>query len=260
MEARVTQVLPVYPTSTYIQWTIEDPDNTGFTFEVLRSGSPEGPFDTVSERLPDTVFSYMDTNVAHLGLSTKFWYSVKVTPATGPANAFVAVPRTPGREWHGLKGRLARKIRYDLKVTFEKLNGVPFLAIKRRRFGVRCSVCFNPRTKDALLSNCENCYSTSFEGGYHKPTKIWGKIDPAVVAQRMDSTGVTESSVVGLTTLDFPLLEPEDLIIEIATNRRFVVKQKVMSESRRVLVHQDLQISELSRADTAYKFPVVLVE
>ena len=260
MLARITQVLPVYPSSTYIQWTIEDPDNAGFTFEVLHSGSPSGPFEVISRSLPDSVFSYMDTDAHHFGLSTHHWYSVKVTPSTGPANSFVAEPKTVGREWAGLKGRLARKARRDLQVTLEKLSGVPFLAVKRKRFGVRCHVCFNSATKDVVFSGCENCYSTSFEGGYHAPVRMWGKIDPAVIAQRMDPTGITETSVMGITMPEYPLMEPEDLMVEIATNRRFVVKQKAMSESRRVIVHQDLQVSELSRSDTAYKVPLVLVE
>jgi hypothetical protein len=64
----------------------------------------------------------------------------------------------------------------------------------------------------------------------------------------------------GITMPDYPLMEPEDLIVETRTNRRFVVKQKVSTEHRRVCVHQDLQVSELSRADSAYRLNLTLVE
>jgi len=260
MQAKVTRVLPVYPHSVFVQWTIEDPENSSYYFEVLRSGSPSGPFEVVSGIIPDTTFSFLDSGVSQLGLSSKAWYAIKVTPASGPANSFVSKPVSPGREWEGLKGRLGRKARHDLAVLLEKLNGVPLLAIKRRRFGQRCTVCYNSRTKDSVFSNCDNCYSTSFAGGYHDPVKTWGKVDPVVVNQGMDLTGVTETAMFGITMPDYPMMEPEDLIVETRTNRRFVVKQKVSTEHRRVCVHQDLQVSELSRADAAYRLNLTLVE
>jgi hypothetical protein len=260
MEAKITRVLPVYPHSTFIQWTLEDPENSSFYFEVLRSGSPSGPFEVVSGVIPDTSFSFLDSPADHFGLTNHSWYAIKVTPKSGPANAFVSKPVAPGREWTGLKGRLGRKARHDLDILLEKLNGVPLLAIKRRRFGQRCSVCFNPRTKDSVFSSCDNCYSTTFEGGYHTPVKTWGKVDPVVVSQNMDLTGVTETAMFGITMPDYPMMEAEDIVVETRTNRRFVVKQKVSTEHRRVCVHQDLQVSELSRSDAAYQLPLTLVE
>jgi hypothetical protein len=260
MKVKITRVLPVYPHSTFLQWTIEDPEDSSLYFEILRSGSPSGPFEVVSGIIPDTSFSYLDSPASHLGLSNRSWYAIRATPASGPANSFVSTPVCPGREWTGLKGRLGRKARRDLSVILEKLNGVPLLAIKRRRFGQRCPICYNSRTRDSVFSNCENCFSTTFSGGYHDPVKVWGKMDPVVVNQNFDLSGLTETAVFGITMPDYPLMEPEDMLVEIRTNRRFIVKQKVSTEHRRVCVHQDLQVSELSRADAFYRLNLSLVE
>ena len=62
----------------------------------------------------------------------------------------------------------------------------------------------------------------------------------------------------GLTILDYPMVEIDDIIVEIRTNRRYLVKRKMSTEARRVLVHQDLQVSELSRSAVEYTIPLVL--
>jgi hypothetical protein len=62
----------------------------------------------------------------------------------------------------------------------------------------------------------------------------------------------------GLTIVDYPAMAPEDVIVELQTNRRFKVQRVMTSESSRVVVHQDLQVSELSRSAVEYSVPIGL--
>jgi len=257
----ITRVLPVYPHEVFIQWTMENPDNTPYTFKIFRSGSPTGPFEQVSEEeVRDNNFFYMDQPVPQLNLTNRAWYIVQAIPETGPDNAAASAPQTVFHQEDKWRGRIGRKARRDLDIQLRKLNGVKLVALKRKRFGTRCSVCYNPRTKDVVLSSCGKCYGTSFDGGYHDPVTIWAKLDPAVVSQRADNTGLTDSAMFSATMLDYPLMEPEDVLVEMRTNRRFIVRQKIPTESSRITVHQDLQISELSRADAAYAVELDLTE
>lgn len=258
MEVTVTRVTPLYPHDVFVQWTVEDPENALAQFEVLRSGSPGGPFEVISSVLSDDSFSYTDKGVHLLGLATQVWYRVKATPVTGAVNAVLSPARTAEFSEDPLRGRVARKARYDLGVSLRRLNGVPILILKKKRFGKRCATCYDAPTKSVVLSSCTECYGTSYSGGYHSPIKIYGKLDPVAVQPTMGVAGHSERAIQGLTIADYPLVENEDVVIEVWTNRRFVVKKKLQTESSRVVIHQDLQVSELSRADAAYLIRVEL--
>ena len=260
MKVTITRVLPVYPHEVFVQWTLENPENASYTFKVYRSGSPTGPFNQVSDEIRDNNFFYIDRPVAQLNLTNRAWYLVQAIPETGPDTSATSAAKTAEHTEQKYRGRIGRKARYDLGIQLKRLNGVKCKVLKRKRFGKRCPDCYNERTKDVLQSNCPSCYGTSFEDGYHDPSTTWVKLDPAVVAQRADSTGKTEAAMFGATMLDFPLLEAEDVLVEVRTNRRFIVRQKVPTEASRVAVHQDLQVSELSRADSIYNVKLDLVE
>ena len=260
MKVTITRVLPVYPHEVFVQWTLENPENAAYTFKVYRSGSPEGPFEQVSDEIRDNNFFYIDRPVAQLNLTSRAWYLVQAIPETGPDNSATSAAKTAEHDEQKYRGRIGRKARYDLGIQLKRLSGVKVVFLKRKRFGKRCADCYNEQTKDVLLSHCGTCYGTSFDGGYHDPVQGWAKLDPAVVSQRADTTGKTDAAMFGATMLDYPLLEAEDVVVETRTNRRFMVRQKVPTEASRVTVHQDLQVSELSRADVVYTLKLDLVE
>ncbi|MAG27830.1 hypothetical protein CMI47_20055 [Candidatus Pacearchaeota archaeon] len=249
----VTKVTPIYPSQNFIQWTLDDPNNVLQYFDVLRAGSPAGPYKTVAPQVLEDVYHYTDKSPHNYGLTTKIWYVIRAVPKSGSINATLSEPRSAKASSSGtLQDRIARKARYDLSITLKRLNGVELVILKRKRFGTRCSTCYNPSTKDVLLSHCSECYGTSFTGGYHTGVTVFGRIDPSVVQAAFDRTGDTETAVNGITMLDYPEVEPDDIVVERETNRRFIVKRKIPTEGRRILVHQDLQVSELSRSAVEY--------
>ena len=256
MKVEITRVTPLYPGSIFVQWTVEDPTNVLKSFDLLLGGSPEGPFETVASNLADSTFFYNAPRPETQSLSAREWYVVKAVPLSGAINAVLSEPQTYYAEAYGHRARVVRKARRDLNVTLSKLNGVRITVLKRKTFGSRCESCFDPLTKSTLLSHCAECYGTGYTGGYHTPYATWGKIDPAVVQERHDRTGPTEVAMFGITMLDYPLVEIDDIIVENSTNRRFLVKMKTSTQGSGVVVHQDLQVSELSRSASEYLVPV----
>jgi len=255
----ITQVLPIYPTHIHVQWSIEDRTGSLGSVDVLRSGSPIGPFDTIASDITTNNYFYADEEPVLDGLTTHYWYIIKANNKINASAYALSPAKTIEYDLKGPRAKIARKARRDLKVQLERLNGVPLLILKKRRFGARCPKCFNQATNDCVFSHCNTCFSTTYDEGYHDPIRIFGKLDPIAIQPSMGSSGTGETAVTGLTIVDYPVVEPEDVVIEIKTNRRFKVIRKMVSESSRVLVHQDLQVSELARSAVEYEIPVELI-
>ena len=254
---KIERVIPVYPEYMHVQWSIQDPNGQAGEVEVSRSGSPQGPFTVVANLNSDTFF-YQDFDVAKGGLSQNHWYRIRVSSKVNPDTKVFSDPGSVEFRAQPHRFRLARKARRDLYVTLSRLNGSIYILLKKKRFGSRCSTCFNEFTQDVLLSSCGECYGTSFEGGYHDPVSIWGKLDPTVIQQQFGMQGISELAMLGFVTLDYPLVDLEDILVEMQTNRRFIVKQKMQTQSSGIPVHQDLQLSELARTAIEYSIPVSL--
>ena len=257
MIPEITKVLPVYPSHVLIQWNVEDKESALGGIDILRSQSEAGPFNVIAT-LGSSEYSYSDAEPNLLGLNRKYWYIVKANSVYSESEFVLSSPKTYEYELKGHRAKVARKARRDLKVQLERLNGVPIVILKRKTFGPRCTKCFNPITNDVLYSHCNTCYGTTYVDGYHDPIYTFGKIDPVAVQETIGTSGPNQSAMTGLTIVDYPVVEINDIVIESKTNRRFKVLRKIQSESSRVLVHQDLQISELSRAGIEYDIPVRL--
>lgn len=258
MKPRIQQVLPVYPDYVRIQWTVEDKEGFCASVDVLRSESAQGPYTIIEQGLDPSVYFYTDYEVELSGLQRSPHYIIRATSINGPHLTYLSESKTYGYGHTDHRARIARKARRDLRVTLERLNGVKLAIVKKKTYGPRCSYCYNSATKDTLISNCPRCYGTSFTGGYHDPVYLWGKLDPAPVQSSLGVSGKVETSITGLTIIDYPVVSSDDLVVELQTNRRFKVQRIIKSESSRVLVHQDLQVSELSRSSPEYAVPVDL--
>lgn len=257
MTPEITQVLPVYPDHIYIQWTVEDKASALHSVDILRSQSPSGPFSVIAT-VDSTEYNYQDSEPNLLGLTRSYWYIIKANSSFNVNEYVLSEPKTAEYELKGHRAKIARKARRDLKIQLERLNGVPIIILKRRTFGPRCTQCYNPTTNDVMFSQCNTCYGTTYVDGYHDPIYTHGKMDPTVVQESIGASGPNEMAMTGLTITEYPVVEINDIIIEAKTNRRFKVMRRISSESSRVLVHQDLQISELSRAGIEYNIPVRL--
>jgi len=258
MKPIIQQILPVYPTHNHIQWTVEDKDGVFLSADILRATSPGGPYQTLQVEVASNVFFYQDSEADLMGLSTKYWYIIRANNVNNAEDYALSEAKTVEYEIAGYRGKIARKARRDLKVALERLNGVKIIILKKKRFGTRCLRCFNHVTKDTVYSNCNTCYGTSYDGGYHDPIYTFGKLDPAPVQTSLGTSGVSETAITGLTIVDYPAVDSGDVVVEAHTNRRFKVQRKMTTESSRVVVHQDLQVSELSRSAVEYTIPLEL--
>ena len=58
--------------------------------------------------------------------------------------------------------------------------------------------------------------------------------------------------------LDFPRIDEEDILVEKANNRRYLVMSRYFTSLKTIPVHQTISVSELERQAVEYKIPVSL--
>lgn len=271
MEIRITRTTPIFrsprETGVFVQWDLPSPPAGSVSkFKLERSGSNEGPFETVIDNI--TTFHFFDDlrdvptpedaeavreNLNFLSLRRTVYYRVTVTDDTGAEASDISSTGPT------LKDRkialLRRKMQKDLSVAF-KFNAVELAVLKKRHWGVRCKDCFDQLTKRVTNSKCNTCYGTGFEGGYFDPVRIKGRLGVDNVQTNITPQGKADVNKKRITMLAVPLIEPDDIITEIAQNKRYIVQHQHATELKTNPVHQSLTVSELATDSVEYRIPV----
>jgi hypothetical protein len=142
----------LYPSAVFIQWDVETEESGAFFVDIARAQGPDGPWESIATGLRDA-YNFIDNQfnlppadpknagregVNLFSLARAIYYKVTVIPPSGSANVFEshAEPVEPGLD---RRTRLfKRKILHDQAVGYRRLNGVPLIVFKRKRWGDRC--------------------------------------------------------------------------------------------------------------------------
>lgn len=266
----ITRTTPVYrspeETGVFVQWVVHSPPVAGIdSFRLERAGSPKGPFETVIENIED--YHFFDDlrhvpvpdagtreNLNFLSLQRNVYYRITATEPSG--TTYTSDPELIGDRLDRRNMLLRRKLHRDMWVGLKKFNGVPIVVLKRRHWGKRCTECFDPVTKSVTKPKCESCYGTSYEGGYWAPVQTYGRFTVTNVQTTLTSHGKADLSQLRCYMLDHPVLEPDDVVIHLRMNKRYIVKHRTQTELRTVPVHQVLVVNELPRDSVEYRITV----
>ena len=265
MTVEITRLLPLFPRGVFLQWDLINPTETGsFSFSVYRSGSPEGPWEPLVLGGTD-IYNYSDVlpvvstqaaeAINQLSLTRGIFYRVTVTPPSGCDNEVEVVSVVEPR-LEGTQRLLKRKILRDESITFKKLNGVEIAVVKRMHWGPRCTKCWDKTTKAVVRANCITCYGTGFAPGYFTPVLTLGRRGTLPAAKQIAPQGIAEFRPTQVTILDAPKVEPDDVLVFLKDNKRFVVRSVIQTELKTVTVHQKLEVSELARSSVEYRLVV----
>lgn len=267
----ITRTTALYPSAVFLQWVVSSDETGVFLVDVARAGGPSGPWDTIVVGLQNA-YNFVDDNFNLPGppvtspsggeplnlfsLSRDVYYQVTVTPPSGSANAFSSPP-TPIEPGLDVRTRLLkRKLLRDLAVGFRRLNGIPLAVLKRRRWGERCTSCFDPVLGESTREHCKACFGTSFLGGYWAPVLIRGRREAAATQTNLVAHGEEDVKYADFLTLDYPHLEYKDVIVDLNRNERYEVLRMTPTELKTVIVHQKLACSLLSHGSVEYEVPV----
>jgi len=269
MKLRITRMTALYPSSVFVQWDItpEPNDVTDYWISVERSGGPEGPWELLASNLKNA-YHFLDSHfnapiperpdatkegLNLLSLSKQVYY--RITGIDGHKAVVVGDP-TPIEPDLDVRTRLLkRKMQFDEGLGFKVLNGISLSVLKRRHWGIRCKICYDPVTKDGLQEHCKSCFGTTFEGGYWSPVLIRGRKDVAPVQTQMSPHGKTDRAVTTFTLLDYPKLEHGDVVVDLRKDDRYFIEMVTTTELKGIPVHQKITGSLLARDAVEYEIP-----
>ena len=268
MQIQITGTTPIYrsplDTGVFIQWHLTNPPSADINFKVERSVSPEGPFEVVQDNIVSYYFfdRYRATppagagetreNLNFLSLVRTVYYRISATAGTGESATSTA---DVGSDLPPKLARLHRKMQRDLGIGL-KFNGVPTYLLKRLHWGIRCKKCFDLLTKKVTSSKCDTCYGVGFEKGYANPIQIKVRFLAPNSDTQMSPQGKTDTTKIRVICLEYPNIDPDDILVTKKTNQRYLVQQQSQTELRRETVHQALVISELSKDSIEYRITV----
>jgi hypothetical protein len=230
-----------------LSWKLVDTseDVFDYTFQVLRSESPEGPFDKLTPPFQDH-YLFIDNTLTTGNRWRKYFYKVLIARLADPTDQkeSAVVSKDPDADLQALE------IRRHMQLLFQEHAGRRCWVLPVRTFGQRCS-CWNPNTRTRNRSGCRTCYDTSFVRGYLHPIEQWLQIDPSAKTKQTSNVGNQQQSNTTMRMAWYPPLKPDDLIIE-AENRRWKVVTVSQTEKGRAALHQEVQLHELPPKDVEF--------
>jgi len=236
-----------------VSWEVADTtlDILDYTFQVLRSESPAGPFDDASVPFQDR-YVFVD-NVTYVGDRWRFLhYVIRVTHVpSGKVQDFGPITHEPEPDL------IALELRRHMQLLLHEFSGRRCWVLPVRTFGQRCPACWDNRLYKRIKSQCVTCFDTGFARGYMHPIETWIQIDPSAKSEQVTNVGSMQQSNTTARLGYYPPLKPRDLIVE-PENRRWRVNAVSMTEHVRAPVHQEVQIHEVPQRDIEFSIPLVL--
>jgi len=236
-----------------ITWKISDfqGDVYDFDIQVLRSESPEGPFETIGPVFTDR-YIFVDQRVPIGNKYRTLWYKIRLTHRkSGTSREYGPASQTAEPSLD------AQYIRRNEMTAFIHVIGRQCWLFKKRTFGPRCSSCWDPVTKKRTRANCLECFDTGFLRGYLDPISVWVQIDPAGKAKQNQAQQISQISNTSARLSFYPSVAPGDILVE-AENRRWRVTQVSQSERLRAPIKQELLLYEIEDTDIEFKMPINL--
>lgn len=234
-----------------VSWAIQNvPDALGYTFQVFKSESPEGPFEDISGEFEDR-YLFIDNKLIAGNRWRQYYYKLKVrNKANDDTVEYGPTSKTPEPDL------IAAELRRGFQLRMEEIDGRRMWILPARTFGQRCS-CWSPILKKRTRSGCITCFDTGFVRGYLSPIETWGQLDPSAKSEQRMTVGATQQSNTTGRFPFYPMLKPDDLIIE-AENRRWRVVTLTQTEKGRAPIHQEVQLQEVEPKDIEFAIPLKL--
>ncbi len=239
-----------------VSWEVESTqiDVLDYTFQVLRSEGPEGPWDKLSAEFEDR-YLYVDNAVMALHRYRTWFYKIRVK-RKDTKDTWDSEAASQGQDVDLVGG----EVRSHISLLMHEFVGELVWVLPRRTSGTRCTTCYNPTLKNKTRSGCRTCWDTSFVRGYMHPIESWVSFDRSPKAGQYTTVGKLQQTDTTARMPYWPPVKPKDLIISSATVQRWSVS--LVSDAAHVgtRTHQELNIHEIPQSDIEYDVPLELCD
>lgn len=239
--------------SKEITWMLGDglSDGLDYTFQVLRSESPSGPFDPITEPFEER-YIFVDRRIPSTSKFALLHYKLRTRKkTTDELIDFGPAAQTPEPDIS------AQAIRRLELIYFTQVVGRACWLFKKRSFGPRCRACWDSVLHKRVVDRCADCFGTGMLRGYHSPIEIWVQIDPPTKARQNQGQQIAEFVQSTARTSFFPNIDPGDVLVE-AENKRWRVQSVTTSERLRAPIKQELTLRMIEEKDMEFKLPINL--
>lgn len=239
-----------------IQWEFENTgeDLSSYHLDIYRSEVPEPitMFSGVGEDISSTAYSYTDTTISGINLHQfrTWYYRVKIIETNDPNNYSWSNPA----HFEYVADAQA-KIMLKQKTIGLKRYGRLIKILKRRIDGQKCTNCWDSTLGRIIDDDCVVCYGTGVVTGYCDPIEVYAAINAKPKQSQITPFGVWQPNDALLDVLNYPILSPDDIIIDL-TNRRWKIKQVITFYKASHLISQRSVISLIGKDNIIYEINI----
>lgn len=250
------------PDSMDLVWVFEDTleDLSDYVIDVYRSEAHSADlteYEKVGEAIATDLFFFEDVSLKNLQHGTRTWY-YKLNIKNTSTEVESLQPSEPA-----YVNDVAPNLKYSKILKIKQLGlkskyaGREFHLLKRRTWGQRCDVSWDPVLFHKNSDICEdcNCWGTGWREGYFKPIAIRGQINAAPKIHDITPWGTFFPSDAILYILNKPPLTPQDIIVD-NNNVRYRIERVRSIELLGVPIEQQAQLSRIHPDDEIYEYKI----
>ena len=240
-----------------IRWQLEPTAQNlaNLRFFVDRGESPEDMKQLNGTGLsPYGLYEFVDYTANIFDLNKLYYYRVRAVEMISdtPVQTFTSIVTT----WDGDLDLVGLYIVEEHEFAFRWVYGIPVMVFKKIHDGVYCPDCWDPILKRGTKANCTTCYGTGRFGGYYPPIEVWMSLDPDPKVEQVAEWGKRQSSASDTMCTNSPLLTPDDIIVELKSNRFWKVEYVRYPEKNRTIILQSFKLNAVNPSDIEYQITV----
>lgn len=237
----------------YVQvtWNVNDPmgEEGSTTVNVQRSMSPSGGFVTINGTDLSGKRLFNDEYVYPYSKFTKIYYRFEL------AETNRTIYTDPFRS-NEIPDLVALEIARRNRLMLQTHIGIRCAAIIRKKHGPRCLECYDQERQVRTRSHCKSCFDTGYRDGYESPIPLFVNFAPVKEQFNRTRIGIVEPAADVAETADFPLLSPEDILVELENNQRWVIRAIDTVEKKRNTLKQLMQLQLLDTNRIEYEISI----
>jgi hypothetical protein len=203
-----------------------------------------------------TGFHVIDRTRLRQGQTIDLIYRVRLRTGSGAEHVSEPILYLGGRQnRHQLQ--VAREI---MRKEFVRMRytGLSGWLLKRRNYGMRLPENLDPVTGVPLTDRSSD-FGTGYEGGYYPAIRVTYSVEDGETEVRLhpEGAGTTASEQASHRYAGFPLLEPQDILVNKVNHRyRYSTVKTTVMPATAIAVVQQCGGALLPPTDPAYRLPV----
>ena len=238
-----------------VNWEIDDTTESlrNYRYDIYRciGADNENEYEFLDSVSGDS-FHFYDTTALQYKRGIHFYYIVVpvyiLSDTTGEPKKCVSL-------YDKKRDTYANYMRHVNNVYLNVVGNKAGYILTKRRFGQKCSKCWDDIRRQHRHHSCPNCFGTGYEGGYHTPYSIkFNYLTPppgAFENTGMDGRGDNMQDV-SIWTESYPIISVGDRFVAEKNERLKGVQVQRTMKNNEFMLRQILNMQLLSTADPAY--------